>query len=59
MNAIAQYLLLADRARGAAEVATSPAQREELDRLAREWETRALERILGAPVVLGEAEERS
>ena len=58
MHPIARYLLLADRARGKAEVAPSPAQREELDRLARQCETRAIERILGVPVVFGDAEER-
>jgi len=58
MNPIARYLLLADRARGKAEVAASPAQREELDRLARQCETRAIERILGVPVVLSDAEDR-
>jgi hypothetical protein len=58
MNAIARFLLLADRVRGKAEVASSPAQREELDRLARQCEMRALERILGVPVVFGDAEDR-
>ena len=53
MNAIAQFLLLADRVRGEAETALSHAQRVELDRLARRWETRALEHLLGVPVVWG------
>src|SRR5690348_9025733 len=55
MNAIAQFLLLADRVRGAAETTSSHAQRVELDRLARRWETRALEHLLGVPVIWSDA----
>ena len=50
MNAIAEFILLADRARQAAEGVNSRAKRERLDKLARRYEARALEHLLGVPV---------